>query len=86
MTFGESILRSADPELDLEELLSLNAALDRLREIDERQSQVIELRFFGGLSMEEVAESLGVSKRTVEADWTHGRAWLKRELSRAGGP
>ena len=86
VTLGESLLRSADPELDLEELLSLNEALDRLRAIDERQSQVIELRFFGGLSVEEVAESLGVSRRTVEADWTHGRAWLKRELSRERAP
>jgi RNA polymerase sigma factor (TIGR02999 family) len=81
VTLGESLLRSTDADLDLPDLLNLNAALDRLRAIDERQSQVVELRFFGGLTVPEVAEFLGVSKRTVEGDWTHGRAWLKRELS-----
>jgi RNA polymerase sigma factor (TIGR02999 family) len=82
VTLGESLLRSADPELDLTELLNLNEALGRLRELDDRQAQVVELRFFGGLTTEEVAEELGVSKRTVEGDWTHGRAWLKRALTR----
>jgi RNA polymerase sigma factor (TIGR02999 family) len=81
VTLGESLLRSADASLDLEELLSVNAALEKLRGIDERQAQVVELRFFGGLNVEEVAEGLGVSKRTVETDWAHGRAWLRRELS-----
>jgi RNA polymerase sigma factor (TIGR02999 family) len=86
VTLGESLLRSADPELDLTELLNLNEALGRLRELDERQAQVVELRFFGGLTTEEVAEELGVSKRTVEGDWTHGRAWLKRALTQEKPP
>jgi RNA polymerase sigma factor (TIGR02999 family) len=81
VTLGESLLRSTDAALDMEELLGVNAALDRLHAIDERQARVVELRFFGGLNVDEVAEALGVSKRTVEADWTHGRAWLRRELS-----
>ena len=69
------------PQRD-EDLLALDEALQKLAELDPRQAQVVELRFFGGLSVEEVATVLGVSKRTVEADWTMVRAWLRRELSR----
>jgi RNA polymerase sigma factor (TIGR02999 family) len=65
----------------LEDLLSLEAALSRLETIDARAAQVVTLRFFAGMSSPEVAEHLGLSVRTVEADWTHARAWLKRELS-----
>jgi RNA polymerase sigma factor (TIGR02999 family) len=65
----------------IEDLLTLEAALTRLEAIDPRGAQVVVLRFFSGLSSPEVAEHLGVSVRTVEADWTHARAWLKRELS-----
>jgi RNA polymerase sigma factor (TIGR02999 family) len=68
-------------ELELDQLLSLDAALERLAEHDERQAQVVELRYFGGLKVDEVAEVLGVSKRSVEGYWTHARAWLLRELS-----
>jgi len=50
--------------------------------IDPRAAQVISLRFFSGMSSPEVAEHLGVSVRTVEGDWAHARAWLKRELAR----
>lgn len=67
--------------LDAEQLLGLHRALEGLRELDERQARIAELRFFGGLTVLEVAEVLGVSKRTVEADWTHARAWLRRELA-----
>lgn len=68
-------------KLDPEHLLSLNAALEKLAELDAREAQIVELRFFGGLNMEEVAHVLGVSKRTAEGDWAHARAWLRRELS-----
>ena len=71
-----------DRVLDREQLLSLNEALDRLAEHDEQQARVVELRYFGGLKVDEVAEALGVSKRTVEGYWTHARAWLLRELTR----
>lgn len=64
-----------------EEILALDQALDRLSALDERQARVVELRFFAGLDVGEVAELLGVSRRTVEASWTHARAWLRRELS-----
>ncbi|MEZ5988441.1 MAG: sigma-70 family RNA polymerase sigma factor [Planctomycetota bacterium] len=67
------------PERD-EDLLALHEALEKLEGLDERQARIVELRFFGGLTVEEVAEVLGVSKRTVEADWTVVRAWLRREL------
>ncbi len=64
-----------------EDLLALDEALDKLSAIDARQARIVELRFFGGLTVDEVAEVLGVSKRTVEAEWTMIRAWLRRELS-----
>ena len=75
-----------DRALDREQLLSLDEALDRLAEHDERQARVVELRYFGGLKVDEVAEVLGVSKRTVEGYWTHARAWLLRELTRERRP
>lgn len=69
-------------KLGMEELLTLNAALERLAELDPRQAEILELRFFAGLTVREVAEALGVSKRTVEGDWTHAKVWLERELER----
>jgi RNA polymerase sigma factor (TIGR02999 family) len=62
------------------ELIALDEALERLAEIDPRKSQVVELRFFGGLSAKETAEALQVSLRTVEREWNSARAWLYREL------
>ena len=73
-------------ELDAEELLALDRALERLAELDPRQARVVELRYFAGLAMAEVAEHLGVSKRTVEGDWTHARAWLRRALEEGMTP
>ena len=58
----------------------LDAALDDLAKLDERQARVVELRFFGGLSIEETAEVLSVSSATVKRDWLVARAWLHREL------
>jgi len=65
----------------VEDLLALEDALTRLEAIDPRAAEIVSLRFFSGLSVPEVAEHLGVSPRTVENDWTHARAWLKRELA-----
>ena len=73
---------SEKADLDPEQILGLNAALERLAELDEREAKVVTLRFFGGLTVEQVAEVLGVSRRTVENDWRHARAWLQLELSR----
>ena len=66
----------------MEDLLALETAVTRLEAIDPRGAEVVVLRFFSGLSVPEVAEHLGVSVRTVESDWTHARAWLRRELAR----
>jgi RNA polymerase sigma factor (TIGR02999 family) len=64
------------------ELIALDDALHDLARLDARQSQVIELRFFAGLSIDEAAQALGVSKATANRDWITGRAWLLRELER----
>jgi RNA polymerase sigma factor (TIGR02999 family) len=62
------------------ELLALNDALDRLKQMNPRQSQIVELRYFGGLSIEETSEALGISPITVKRDWAVARAWLRAEL------
>lgn len=66
--------------IPVEDLLTLEAALTKLEAVDPRAAQVVTLRFFSGFSVPEVAEHMQLSVRTVEADWTHARAWLKREL------
>ena len=68
---------SASIELQPEEMIALDRALDTL---DERQRQVVECRFFGGMEEAEIAEALGVSERTVRRDWVKARAWLYQEL------
>jgi RNA polymerase sigma factor (TIGR02999 family) len=70
--------------VDLEELIGLSSALDSFAALDERAARVVTLRVFGGLSPQEVAEVLGVSRRTVSNDWRHALAWLRKEL--AGRP
>jgi RNA polymerase sigma factor (TIGR02999 family) len=68
------------------DVLALDEALTKLAQLHERHEKVVELRFFGGLSVEETAAALGVSTRTVEDDWAMSRVWLKRELSRGANP
>jgi len=63
------------------EVIALDDALKGLATLDERKSQIVELRFFGGLSIEETAEVLGVSPGTVMRDWTLAKAWLRREIA-----
>ena len=63
------------------EVVALDDALQSLAQFDQRKSQIIELRFFGGLSIEETAEVLGVSPGTVMRDWTFAKAWLRREIT-----
>jgi len=67
------------------DLVALDQALNDLARLDERQSRVVEMRFFGGLKLEEIAEVLKVSVGTVRRDWSMARAWLHKELSRATG-
>jgi DNA-directed RNA polymerase specialized sigma24 family protein len=64
-------------------VLALDAALRRLEQHDERMSDVLKLRFFAGLTIEQTAGALGVTSRTVNRDWIAARAWLCRELGRA---
>ncbi len=63
------------------DVVALDAALNSLAEIDARKSQIVELRFFGGLSIEETAEVLKVSPGTIMRDWTFAKAWLKRAVT-----
>jgi RNA polymerase sigma factor (TIGR02999 family) len=83
MALDELLKAASTAAVPVEDLLTLEAALTRLEAVDPRAAQVVVLRFFSGMSNPEVAEHLGLSVRTVEADWTHARAWLRREL--AGG-
>jgi RNA polymerase sigma factor (TIGR02999 family) len=64
----------------VEHIVAVDLALERLAKTDERKSRVLEMRFFGGLSVEETAEALGVAPNTVIRDWNFARAWLRREL------
>jgi RNA polymerase sigma factor (TIGR02999 family) len=70
-----------DGGADLDEILALDEAIGRLAQLHERHAKVVELRFFGGLTTEEIAAALDVSTRTVELDWRAARAWLKGALS-----
>ncbi len=63
---------------DSEHVLAVDEALADLEQLDNRQAQIVEMRFFGGMTMAEIAEHLAVSKRTVEGDWTMAKAWLRR--------
>lgn len=67
-------------EVNFDDLIAVDAALDRLDRIDSRLRQVVELRFFGGLTVEEAADALGVTPRTVHRDWAKARAWLHARL------
>ncbi len=73
-------------EQPLEDLIALGQALERLERMDPRQARVVECRFFGGLSLDETAEALGISPATVSRDWTFARAWLHHELSAGPDP
>jgi RNA polymerase sigma factor (TIGR02999 family) len=78
-TLDQDLLVSATPPADI---MALDDALRALSVIDDRKNQVVELRFFGGLTVEETATVLGVSAETVKRDWKLAKAWLRRELRR----
>ena len=80
VSLSESAIVSAEKS---DELLALDEALDRLAAIDERKGRVVELRFFGGMSVEETAEVLKVGTATVMRDWNMAKAWLVREMGNA---
>ena len=90
------LLRRADPSANVdldqipdmgpgraEEILAIHEALESLAKMDPRQAQVVEMRFFGGLSVEETAEVLKISPQSVMRDWRLAKAWLRREIQRA---
>lgn len=77
VTLDEALLVSADPSLDL---VALEGALSKLEAVDGRKSSVVELRFFGGLSVKETAAVLKISTDTVTRDWNLAKAWLLREM------
>lgn len=67
-------------DYDIDQVLALDGAIERLRGLDARAADVVRLRFYGGLSVDETAEALGVATRTVRRDWTFARAWLFQTL------
>jgi len=83
VTLDEALLTDGDAGADL---IRLDDALHALAAIDERKARVVDLRFFGGLSVEEAAEALGVSSKTVIRDWNFARAWLQREMTTEARP
>ena len=66
-----------------EEVSAIDQALVRLEQIDPRQAQIVEMRYFGGLTVEQTAEAIGISEATVKREWTLARAWLRRELGKS---
>ena len=77
VTFDEALVVTSEPDQDF---VALDDALEALATFDERKSRVVELRFFGGLSVEETASVLKVSPATVRGDWRLAKAWLQREM------
>jgi RNA polymerase sigma factor (TIGR02999 family) len=82
ITLDESVMSGAGAgDRGGVEVLELDAALNKLAELDPQQAQIVELRYFGGLTVEEAAEALDISPATVKRHWTLARAFLKKELS-----
>ena len=77
LSLDEAVISSEEKDPDL---LILNEALERLAAIDTQQSRVVELRVFGGLTVEETAEALGISPRTVKREWSMAKAWLHKQI------
>ena len=83
VTLNEALL-TIDSRIDRSsEMLMIDDALIRLERLDPRQCKIVELRFFGGLTVEETAQALDISPKTVKRDWSVARAWLEAELSHA---
>ena len=81
VTFVDDLMGDGAGQRALEDIVALDEALTKLAEVDPRQAKLVEQRFFGGLTVEEAAFELGISKRTAEGEWTHAKAWLGRALS-----
>jgi RNA polymerase sigma factor (TIGR02999 family) len=82
ITLDEAVIADRSPEASAGiDVLELDAALEKLAALDPQQAKIVELRYFGGLTVEEAAEALDISPATVKRHWTLARAWLKKELS-----
>jgi len=79
ITFSDDLALRRKPELDV---LALDEALKRLSELDARQGQIVELRFFGGLSVEETSQTLDISPATTKREWATAKVWLYRAMKR----
>lgn len=77
ITLDDALIAGGERSIDL---VALDEALDRLAQLDPNQARLVELRFFGGLTVEETAEAMNISPATVKRHWTVARAWLAREL------
>jgi RNA polymerase sigma factor (TIGR02999 family) len=77
----DTVLAGGEHPLSPEDLLSLDAALCELAALDKDQARIVELRYFGGLTIEEAAEALGISPATLKREWSLARAWLRRRLT-----
>jgi RNA polymerase sigma-70 factor, ECF subfamily len=80
ITLDESIVPAPQRSGEAVDVLALDEALTRLAALDPQQAKIVELRYFGGLTIEEAAETLEISPATVKRQWTRARAWLRREL------
>ena len=81
----EGLDPAASAGIPPEDLLELDSALDALRALNERQARVVELRYFGGMTFEQAAETIGVSTNTAKNDWRFARAWLQRRIEGDSG-
>jgi len=77
-----SLADQAGVSKEAAEVIALDDALTNLAEMDQRKSQIVEMKFFGGLTTEEVAEVLKITTRTVEREWRKARAWLNRAITK----
>jgi RNA polymerase sigma factor (TIGR02999 family) len=78
---SDALSKPAEPSLDVLDAVALDAALQKLEALDPDQGRIVELRFFGGLTVEETAAALGISPATVKREWAVAKGWLYRELT-----
>jgi len=81
VTMDEAILQRSQDSNQIEEILAVDQLLERLAALDPRQARVVELRYFGGLSVQETSEAMGIAARTVKLDWAMAKSWMKSQLS-----
>jgi RNA polymerase sigma factor (TIGR02999 family) len=86
VAIGDGAIPAPDTPVDADDLLAVDRALRDLEQLDPDQAKVVELRFFGGLTVEETSVALGISAATVKREWSTAKAWLFRELHMSGAP